>query len=306
MTVVPEYKFEFTNTSSSKDEYINGYVKVNANSYTEEKGYGLENGDYHINENGCLPTGDNTIKIDVPDGFYDITVYRKGGARADVYNNGVQIINNTTSSGSQNRPSGYGVMCAPRMEVTGGQINLTIGNTSDGNERVASVEVVRVPKKYKKQVVWIAGDSESANYYPQNADGDDLDNNKVMMTGFGMQLEKFLSPTKYAVANFGQPSATVKTWYNECFESVKKLIQKDDVLIIDFGINDSVSSSNKITIDEMKQYMSEMAAMAKEKGAVPILVSPVYNSKYQHKTYFTYSTSTKINAITEFAESIVI
>ncbi len=91
----------------------------------------------------------------------------KGGARADVYNNGVQIINNTTSSGSQNRPSGFGVMYAPRMEVTGGQINLTIGNTSGGNERVASVEVVRVPKKYKKQVVWIAGDSESANYYPQ-------------------------------------------------------------------------------------------------------------------------------------------
>ena len=119
-----------------------------------------------------------------------------------------------------------------------------------------------------------------------------------------MQLEKFLSPTKYAVANFGQPSATVKTWYNECFESVKKLIQKDDVLIIDFGINDSVSSSNKITVDEMEQYMSEMAAMAKEKGAVPVLVSPVYNSKYQHKTYFTYSTSTKINDITEFAESI--
>ena len=54
---------------------------------------------------------------------------------------------------------------------------------------------------------------------------------------------------------------------------LKKLIQKDDVLIIDFGINDSVSSSNKITIDEMKQYMSEMAAMAKEKGAVPVLVS---------------------------------
>ena len=56
-------------------------------------------------------------------------------------------------------------------------------------------------------------------------------------------------------------------------------------MIIDFGINDSISSLNKIAIDEMKQYMSEMAAMAKEKGAVPVLVSPVYNSKYQHKTY---------------------
>ena len=62
-----------------------------------------------------------------------------------------------------------------------------------------------------------------------------------------------------------------------------KVNSKDDVLIIDFGINDSISSLNKIAIDEMKQYMSEMAAMAKEKGAVPVLVSPVYNSKYQHK-----------------------
>ncbi len=44
-----------------------------------------------------------------------------------------------------------------------------------------------------------------------------------------------------------------------------KVNSKDDVLIIDFGINDSVSSSNKITVDEMEQYMSEMAAMAKEK-----------------------------------------
>ena len=37
---------------------------------------------------------------------------------------------------------------------------------------------------------------------------------------------------------------------------------------------------------KMEQYMSEMAAMAKEKGAVPVLVSPVYNSKYQHKNIF--------------------
>ena len=32
-----EHKFEFTNTSSSKDEYINGYVKVNANFIQKKK-----------------------------------------------------------------------------------------------------------------------------------------------------------------------------------------------------------------------------------------------------------------------------
>lgn len=303
VTVVPVYRFEFTNTEASEDDKINGYVKVGANSYTKEKGYGLLGGvDYSINENGCKAIDGRPIKADVPNGYYDITVYRKGGCRADVYNNGVQIINNTTSSGSQNRPSGSAVMTAPAMSVTDG-INLTIGNVQGNNERVASVEIVRVPEKYRKSVIWIAGDSESANYYPVNANGDDLNSSKIMMTGFGMQLEKFLSD-KYVVANFGQPSATVKTWYNECFESVNKLMQKGDTILIDFGINDAVSSSNKITADEMKQYMQTIIEAAKEKGATPILISPVYNGKYQHKSYFTYSPASKANAMYEFAEEM--
>ncbi len=303
VTIVPVYRFEFTNTAASADEYISGYIKVGANSYTKEKGYGLLGSvDYSINENGCKAAEGRPIKADVPDGFYDITVYRRGGCRADVYNNGVQIINNTTSSGSQNRPSGSAVMTAPAMSVTDG-INLTIGNVQGNNERVASVEIVRVPEKYRKSVIWIAGDSESANYYPINADGDDLNSSKIMMTGFGMQLEKFLSD-KYAVANYGQPSATVKTWYNECFESVNKLMQKGDTILIDFGINDAVSSSNKITADEMKQYMQTIIEAAKEKEVTPILISPVYNGKYQHKSYFTYSLASKENAMYEFAEEM--
>lgn len=303
VTIVPVYRFEFTNTSSSTDAHINGYVKVGASSYTEEKGYGLLSGvNYSINENGCKPISGSPIKVDVPDGFYDITLYRKGGVRCDVFNNDVQIINNTTSYGSQNRPSGSGLMEAPRMSVTDG-INLTFKNTAGNNERIASVEIVRVPEKYKRNVIWIAGDSESANYYPIDADGDDLDSSKIMMTGFGMQLGKFLS-NKYAIANYGQPSATVKTWYTECFESVNTLMQKGDTIIIDFGINEVASSSNGISADEMKQYMREIANAAKEKGVTPILISPVYNRKYQHKSYFTYSIASKENAMYEFAESL--
>lgn len=301
VTIVPVYRFEFTNTSSSADEHINGYVKVGESSYTAQKGYGLVSGaDYSINENGCKAVSGRPIKADVPSGYYDITVYRKGGVRADVYNNGTQIINNTTSSGSQNRPSGSALMTAPRVCVTDG-IALTIGNVQGNNERVASVEIVRVPEKYKKAVIWVAGDSESANYYPINADGDDLNSSKIMMTGFGMQIGKFLAD-KYAVSNYGQPSATVKTWYNECFESVNALMQKGDTILIDFGINEVASSSNGISIDEMKQYMSTIIDAAKEKGVTPIVISPVYNGKYQHKSYFTYSIASKENAMYDFAK----
>ncbi len=301
VTVVPEYKFEFTNQTNSTDEHIKGYVKVGENSYTADKGYGLESG-YHINENGCLPK-DVPIKVDLAQGFYDIELYRKGGARADVYANGVQIINNSTSSGSQNRPSGSAVMQAPAMSLSDGTTNFTIGNLSGSNERIASIKIARVPEKYRKSVIWIAGDSESANYYPINGDGDDLANNKIMMTGFGMQLEKMLSD-KYAVANYGQPSATVKTWYDECFESVNSLMQSGDTILVDFGINDSISSSNKITVDEMKQYMKNIADAAKEKNVKMILVSPVYNGKYQHRTYFTYDAANDTNEMYDFAKEI--
>lgn len=302
VTVVPVYRFEFTSTDSSTDEHINGYVKVTQGSYSEEKGYGLTSDSYSINENGCKPDSGKPIKVDVPNGFYDFTVYRKGGARADLYNNGVQIANNTTSASPQNRSTGTALMSAPAMMVTD-NINLTFGNLSGSNERIASVEIVRVPDKYRKSVVWVAGDSESADYYAIDANGDDLDNEKIMITGFGSQLGKFLSDD-YAVANYGQPSATVKTWYNECFESVNTLIQKGDTILIDFGINEVASSSNSIGIDEMKQYMQTIIGAAKAKGVTPVIMSPIYNGKYQHKAYFTYSTASKDNAMYDFAEEM--
>ncbi|MCI8405257.1 MAG: hypothetical protein HFE49_10225 [Clostridia bacterium] len=302
VTIVPEYRFEFTNQTNPAEENIKGYVKVDAGSYSAESGYGLINGiDYKINENGCRADESSPIRIKLPEGFYDVEVYRKGGVRADVYANGVQIINNTTSSGSQNRPSGSGLMIAQGMHFDEGGTDITFGNTSGANERIASIKIARVPKKYRKPVIWIAGDSESANYYPLDSDGDDLASNKIMMTGFGMQLKKVMSD-KYNIANFGQPSATVKTWYNECFKSVNDLMQSGDTLIMDFGINDAISSSNKISIDEMKQYMEVMIDAAKGKNVTPIVVSPVYNGKYQHKSYFTYSTETGNNAMYAFAE----
>lgn len=287
VTVVCEYSFDLTSSG-------NGVVE-----YSKETGFGLiQDLNYNINDNGCMPVSGRPVMVDIPEGFYDITVLRTGGVRCDVYSNGIQIINNTTSSGSQNRPSGSGAMFAPRIRVDSGNLNLTFGNTSGSNERITNITIAKVPEQFKKTVIWIAGDSEAANYYPINSEGDDLESSKIMMTGFGMQLDKYLD-NNYQIANFGQPSATVKTWYEECFESVIENVEPGDVMLIDFGINDAVSSSNKITLDEMKVYMSKMINALKSKNAYPVLISPVYNNKYQAKSYFTYSNQT--NDMYEFA-----
>ncbi len=298
--IVPEYKFEFTNTTASTDPYISGYVKVGANSYTQTKGYGLTSSG-SINENGCRPESGSPIKVDVPKGYYDITVYRKGGARADVYAEGTQIIQNTTSASPQNRNAGSALMYAPGIMIESGCVDITIGNTSGSNERVASVSIVRVPEKLRKPVIWVAGDSESANYYAIDANGSDLDSEKIMITGFGTQLDKYLS-NKYSIANFGQPSATAGTWNNESLESVTKQMIPGDTILICFGINDAVSSSNKVDIETAKANIKKIVDAALSKGAKPILLSPVYNSKYQGKSYFTYSNNT--NVLGEYAKEI--
>lgn len=301
VTVVPEYKFEFTTLESSADSHINGYVKVRANSYSQTSGYGLLSGvDYNINANGCKPVSEAPIKVDMPKGYYDIEVYRLGGARADVYAQGSQIIQNTTSAGPQNREAGSALMYAPGMMIENGSVDITFGNISGSNERIASVSIVRVPEKYRKPLIWVAGDSESANYYAIDKYGSDLESEKIMITGFGTQLDKYLSD-KYSVANFGQPSATAGTWNAESLEAVSKRMTAGDIVLICFGINDAVSSSNKVSEAEALANIQKIIDAAKKKDVKPILLSPIYNSKYQGKSYFTYNNKT--NSLGEYAEN---
>lgn len=300
VTITPEYKFEFTNIQNPNEENIAGYVKVGEGSYSKETGFGLTSADYSINSNGCKADS-APIKVDLPAGFYDVTVYRLGGGRADIYSCGRLIANNTTSTSAQNRGGASALMEIPGIKHSGGSMDITFGNTSGNNERIASLKIARVPEKYRKPVIWIAGDSEASNYYPFDIDGNDLESERIMITGFGQQLSKLLSD-KYSVSNYGQPSATVKTWYDECFDSVNELMQPGDTLLVDFGINDSVSSSNKLTADEMMAQMKLIFDSAKAKGVKTILISPVYNGKYQHRTYFTYDAASDTNSMYNFAE----
>lgn len=185
------------------------------------------------------------------------------------------------------------------MFVGSGNLNLTISGNS--GVKVSELEIARVPEKYRKPVIYVAGDSESANYYPYDTEGSDLENDALMMTGFGMQLKYF---TDYKISNMGQPSATVKTWYDECFEGVMQNIKEGDILLMDFGINDAVSKDNSLTIDEMKAVMTDIAERVKAKRANPILVSPVACGKYQDRAYFTYNQETGVNDAEAFAQSI--
>lgn len=291
VTVVPIYRFNYTNAAMA------GYTTATG-TYTKSTGYGILSGvDYKVNANGAYPLN-GPLKIDVPDGRYDITVDRRGGMRFNVFNNGTQIMTNDGIGSKQNRDMSSAVMYAPQVPSLDSSLNITVSAGRNGNERIATVEAVRVPDRYKKRIVWVAGDSESSNYFPINKDGDDLQSNKIMMTGFGMQIQKFLPDNKFRIANFGEPDSTVVAWYNNHFNHIYRNMSRGDILLVDFGINDG---NKNIGVDTMKNKMAEIFTAAKAKGVQPILVSPVWNNKYQHKTYFTYDKNNNTNAMYAFA-----
>lgn len=295
VTVVPVYKLSFR--KDGKD----GYTKASG-TYNMQTGYGLMNGvNYSLNENGAKPL-ENPLKVDLPNGRYDLDILRTG-SRADVYSNGCQIIN-YQGQATQNRPTGTTLFNVPEVLVESGNLNLTFGNiSSGGGERIAEVEIAKVPDKYHQPTIYVAGDSESANYLPCDSEGLDLENDKLMMTGFGMQLKYFMSD-KYGISNMGQASATSKTWHDECFESVLYQLKEGDIFLMDFGINEVSSKTNKMTLDEMKTLMAYMADKVKAKGATPVLLSPVYCGKYQEQSYFTYNKATGKNDAEDFAKEI--
>ncbi|MBQ2664893.1 MAG: hypothetical protein IJG16_12220, partial [Clostridia bacterium] len=292
VTVVPVYRFNYA--SAAKD----GYTSARS-AYTKETGYGTY-GSVTLDENGALPSS-GSLRVSLPNGRYDINVQRAGGTRFNVYNDGYRI---TTNEGintmPQNRGNESALMYAPQVLNEDQTIDITVSGTN-GSPRISELEIVRVPDKYKKSVVWIAGDSESANYYPQNADGDDLASNKIMRTGFGMMLPKFLNGGKYKLANLGEPSATIKTWSDGNLDSVLHNIDSGDTIIVDFGINEKVSGSNGLSQADMQIYMQQLFTAVKAKGAKPILVSPVSCGKYQDRAYFRFTGGT--NDMYSFAET---
>ena len=92
VTVVPVYRFNYTNAA------MDGYVTA-TDTFSEAAGYGLMEGQsYSTNADGSLPKGAAALHVVLPVGSYDMNILRKGGTRADVYNDGIQIINNSTAA----------------------------------------------------------------------------------------------------------------------------------------------------------------------------------------------------------------
>ena len=141
-------------------------------------------------------------------------------------------------------------------------------------EKVASTSSIANPKGTK---LFVVGDStlspfnDVAYYYPRN--------------GYGMWLQEYLNPKKIEVINLAMSGRSSKSFLTEVnYQTLVNNIKKGDYLVIGFGHNDekaeedrySDPNGSKETVGSFKNILYEKyVKMAKDKGATPILCTPI-------------------------------
>lgn len=164
-------------------------------------------------------------------------------------------------------------------------------------------------KTLKETTVYIAGDSTLCEYgYDENY--------AIPRAGWGMYLSKFLND-KAKVVNLALSGRSSKSFTTE--ENYKKLfenIKEGDFLLIQFGHNDEKNktegdlktiytdpSGDKDTNGSFKHSLyTNYILPAKEKGAVPILISPVSRIEFDEYGKIADSHGLYDDAVRELAE----
>lgn len=123
--------------------------------------------------------------------------------------------------------------------------------------------------------VFIVGDSTASEYGPERAP----------RQGWGMQLQSFLDPAAWQVRNHAQSGRSSRSFIDEGWLApVEKSLSRGDVLLIQFGHNDE-KAEDPTRYNEpaqaFPQWLMRYVALARAKGATPILITPLARRKFE-------------------------
>jgi lysophospholipase L1-like esterase/mannose-6-phosphate isomerase-like protein (cupin superfamily) len=127
----------------------------------------------------------------------------------------------------------------------------------------------RVPRR-----VFIAGDSTASEYGPERAP----------RQGWGQPLQGFLDPAAWQVRNHAQSGRSSRSFIEQGWlDGIDKELRRDDVLLIQFGHNDAkVEDPSRYNEprEAFPTWLMRYVQLARERGATPILVTPVARRKF--------------------------
>ena len=139
----------------------------------------------------------------------------------------------------------------------------------------AALQAVAAPRQAAARQVFIVGDSTASEYGPERAP----------RQGWGMQLQSFLDPAAWQVRNHAQSGRSSRSFIDEGWlKPVEQSLSRGDVLLIQFGHNDE-KAEDPTRYNEpahaFPQWLMRYVALARAKGATPILITPLARRKFE-------------------------
>ncbi|MCC9137253.1 rhamnogalacturonan acetylesterase [Pontibacter silvestris] len=153
-----------------------------------------------------------------------------------------------------------------------------------------------IPLKKKPVTVYLIGDSTVADY-ANHYDDEDYMSKRYPVTGWGQVFQAFMSSDSLfkvrniiktdsvVVADKARGGRSTRTFFEEGrWAEVFKSLQKNDVVMMQFGHNDAAENKPEryVNIQGYKEYLRLYVNQSREKGAIPVLITPV-NRNYPWK-----------------------
>jgi lysophospholipase L1-like esterase len=287
-----EFKFDFGIGTAET-----GYIKIGKESlYDAARGYGFEDVSrvYAIDreESGalrrdfCIPL-DTAFTVDAPNGNYTVTVMMGDTLTAT----------ETTIKSGEGRllvhklqtAAGQYIKRSFAVHVANGQIKLVFSGIAP---RINSLEIQATAQIV---TVFLAGDSTVTD---QEAAG-------YPYAGWGQMLPHYFNASA-AVSNHAKSGRSSKSFVDEGrLEAIFQAIRPNDYLFIQFGHNDQKPDEERRTEPDTtyKHYLKMYIDGARERGAVPVLITPVHRRIFDEKGRIVNTHGDYLQAVKELGQS---
>ncbi len=269
-----------------------GFTRVAPSAlYSSEVGYGFEPGNEPVYFSVAEPEGNYRVTATVGDkDLARVTTVKAELRRLMVekvetapgqFEKRTFIVNVRTPA----IPGGGEVRLKPREkegEAVAWDDKLTLEFTN-AHPAVTSLEIEKVTDL---PTVYIAGDSTST------------DQPSEPFNSWGQMLTRFLKPD-IAVANHGESGESLRSFFGEKrFDKVMSLIRPGDFLLIQMGHNDQKDTAPGAgAFTSYTEFLKKMVAAAREKGATPVVITPMNR--------LTFDADDKItNSLGDFPEAV--
>lgn len=158
---------------------------------------------------------------------------------------------------------------------------------------ILSLSAAPVSFAAREITIYVAGDSTAQTY----------DAGRAPLTGWAQKLQDYM-PDGIVVANHAVSGRSSKSFIDEGrLATVLSLIKEGDYFLIQFGHNDQSDSKEKATDTNttFKEYLKQYIDGAREKKAIPILVSSMERRRFDKKGNAIATLADRAQAMEELA-----